>query len=282
MIDYDARKDAAESYDAALKAIRLEKIKAGEINPIVREVTIGDCRLILGDCLDVMASFPPCFRVHATVTDPPYGVKLKAKVTKHNRITASRQYEDTPEHVLPMVLRAIELSLTIAQRTIVTPGTRLLQSYPSAASIGTIFAPNGAGCSPWGFSGNHPILYYGKCPYLAAGLGSRPDSFYSAHPGMHVTGENGHDHPCPKPIAWMEWLVSRASPFAGETILDPFMGSGTTLVACAKLGRKGIGIEIDPGYFDIACERVRKAYEQPDFFIEQAKQPEPQQEDMGI
>ena len=51
MIDYDARKDAAESYDAALKAIRLEKIKAGEINPIVREVTIGDCRLIQGDCL---------------------------------------------------------------------------------------------------------------------------------------------------------------------------------------------------------------------------------------
>ena len=52
-----------------------------------------------------------------------------------------------------------------------------------------------------------------------------------------------------------------------QTILDPFMGSGTTLVACAKLGRKGIGIELDPDYFDIACERVRKAYEQPDMFI---------------
>ena len=52
-----------------------------------------------------------------------------------------------------------------------------------------------------------------------------------------------------------------------QTILDPFMGSGTTLVACVKLGRKGIGIELDPDYFDIACERVRKAYEQPDMFI---------------
>ena len=53
----------------------------------------------------------------------------------------------------------------------------------------------------------------------------------------------------------------------GETILDPFMGSGTTGVACVKLGRKFIGIEIDEGYFDIACERIRKAYAQPDMFI---------------
>lgn len=55
---------------------------------------------------------------------------------------------------------------------------------------------------------------------------------------------------------------------AGETILDPFMGSGTTLVACAKLGRKGIGIELDPDYFDIACQRVEEAYRQPDLFVE--------------
>jgi DNA modification methylase len=56
------------------------------------------------------------------------------------------------------------------------------------------------------------------------------------------------------------------------------MGSGTTGVACVKLGRKFIGIEIDEGYFDIACDRIRKAYAQPDFFVEQAKAPEPVQE----
>ena len=60
-------------------------------------------------------------------------------------------------------------------------------------------------------------------------------------------------------------IVSWTNP--GDTVVDPFMGSGTTLVACAKLGRKGIGIELDPDYFDIAVERVRKAYEQADMFV---------------
>ena len=54
----------------------------------------------------------------------------------------------------------------------------------------------------------------------------------------------------------------------GETILDPFMGSGTTGVACAKLGRKFIGIELEKKYFDIACQRIEEAYQQPDMFIE--------------
>jgi DNA modification methylase len=61
----------------------------------------------------------------------------------------------------------------------------------------------------------------------------------------------------------------------GQVILDPFMGSGTTGVACAKLGRKFIGIEIEPKYFDIACRRIEEAYKQPDFFI--ARPPVPKQ-----
>ena len=65
-----------------------------------------------------------------------------------------------------------------------------------------------------------------------------------------------------------------------QTILDPFMGSGTTGVACVKLGRKFIGIEIDPGYFDIACKRIREAYAQPDMFVEQSKTEPPRQLDL--
>ena len=66
----------------------------------------------------------------------------------------------------------------------------------------------------------------------------------------------------------MEWCLGFLPD--AKTILDPFMGSGTTLVACAKLGRKGIGIELDPDYFEIACKRVRDAYAQPDLLIHYA------------
>ena len=76
----------------------------------------------------------------------------------------------------------------------------------------------------------------------------------------------------------MLWLVQRAS-LSGETVLDPFMGSGTTGVACVKLGRKFIGIELDEGYFDIACRRIAEAYRQPDMFIEP---PAPPAEQMAL
>ena len=66
----------------------------------------------------------------------------------------------------------------------------------------------------------------------------------------------------------MKWCLSFVK---GQTILDPFMGSGTTGVACVKLGRKFIGIELDEKYFDIACKRIEEAYRQPDMFIEPPK-----------
>jgi DNA modification methylase len=76
---------------------------------------------------------------------------------------------------------------------------------------------------------------------------------------------DGRSHPTQKPVALMQWCLGFLP--NAETILDPFMGSGTTLVACAKLGRKGIGIEMDPDYFEIACKRVQAAYDQPDLFV---------------
>ena len=80
-------------------------------------------------------------------------------------------------------------------------------------------------------------------------------------------------------MAFVNRLLLRFS-CEGETILDPFMGSGTTLVACQKLGRHGIGIEIDKDYLEIACRRVDEAARQPDLFIEPA--PKPQQEAMDL
>jgi site-specific DNA-methyltransferase (adenine-specific)/modification methylase len=79
-------------------------------------------------------------------------------------------------------------------------------------------------------------------------------------------GRVEYGHPTQKPLALMEWCLGFVS--NAQTILDPFMGSGTTGVACAKLGRKFIGIELEPKYFSIACKRIDEAYRQPRLFHE--------------
>lgn len=236
---------------------------------ILREERIGRQRLILGDCLHVM---PLLGRFDAVVTDPPYGVGLVRKTSRYAISGAAKSYVDDEETIIPIVVSAIELAKKIASRVIVTPGVRLLTFYPRPVSIGTIFSPGAGGLDSWGFGCNNPILYYGKCPYLAKGKGSRPNSFasYAANPYSEGRVEG---HPCPKPLAWMKWLVERASTDMDETILDPFMGSGTTLVACQNLGRAGTGIEIDPVYFEMACRRVDEAARQPDFFTSPPAKP---------
>jgi DNA modification methylase len=84
--------------------------------------------------------------------------------------------------------------------------------------------------------------------------------------------ETGGRHPCEKPLGLMFELIGSLS---AQTILDPFMGSGTTGVAALQLGRKFIGIELDPGYFDIACKRIEQAWKQPRLFEEPKRKPEP-------
>lgn len=80
--------------------------------------------------------------------------------------------------------------------------------------------------------------------------------------------KDGKQHPTQKPLALMEWCLDFFP--KARTVLDCWMGSGTTIVACQKLGRAGIGIEIDPDYFAIACKRVDEAMRQPDLFVQPA------------
>jgi site-specific DNA-methyltransferase (adenine-specific) len=234
-------------------------------------VQIGDCTLYRADCREVLPLLP---KVDAVVTDPPYGVGLEKKTSDYRgskwfdageSLRASKTYDDTPEHVRALVSEVIPKSIAKATRALVFSGPAMLFSYPEPSSIGSVFTPNGAGRTAWGFQCTHPVLFYGKDPFLQDGLGGRPNSFRDEQPNAERI-----DHPCPKPVSWMRWAVSRATR-KDEIILDPFMGSGTTGVACVKLGRKFIGIEIDPGYFEIACKRIEAAYAQPDMFIEQEK-----------
>ncbi len=230
-------------------------------------VIIGDATLYLGDCREVMALWPECFRVDAVVTDPPYGVEFKGKATKHTRVTreSSGGYVGGDTDIGPAV---VALALGRAERAVVFPGARLMFDYPKPYEIGSVHCPSGAGLGRWGFTVQHPMLFYGMgLPHTRQG----PSGFES----FDTVEDNGH--PCPKPVRWMQWAVGKCS-LPDQTILDPFMGSGTTGVACAKLGRKFIGIEIEPRYFDIACKRIEEAYRQPRLFDE----PKPKAEQIDM
>jgi DNA modification methylase len=114
---------------------------------------------------------------------------------------------------------------------------------------------------------SHPVLFYGKDPKM-------PNAYANGKISTATAPDNGH--PCPKPLQWMVWLVNRCS-FDGETVLDPFMGSGTTLVAAKQLQRHAIGIEIEERYCEIAARRCENVH--PSLFDAPAMiAPEPQPE----
>lgn len=228
----------------------------------MKPVIIGDATLYCADCMDIL---PMLETVDAVITDPPYGVGFTGTTTKHHvkdRIGYA-SFDDTPENIRDEIIPRLCEAMKLARRTVFTPGTKCAHLYPRPDGEGVIWYPSGANTGPWGFITHQPIYYYGKCPYLATGRGSRPTGFSSTE----TAEKNGH--PCPKPIGVMRWLVNRISNPC-EIILDPFMGSGTTGVASIQLGRKFIGIEKDPKYFDIACQRIDKEVAQGKLF-----EPEP-------
>jgi site-specific DNA-methyltransferase (adenine-specific) len=208
-----------------------------------------------GDCREIL----PSLKADVVVTDPPYGVNLTKKTSDFRdserfdngvSLQASVIYRDDPEHIIALIDTAIAPLVARIGRALVFTGPRLLFAYPSPDAIGCVFTPNGAGRCAWGFQCMHPILFYGSDPYLVDGAGSRPNSFRTEQPNRET-----FDHPCPKPLPWMKWAVLRASR-TGETVLDPFMGSGTTLRAAKDLGRKAIGIEIEERYCEISAKRL--------------------------
>jgi DNA modification methylase len=150
-----------------------------------------------------------------------------------------------------------------------TPGNRCMWMYPKPDDVGIWYNPASTNRGRWGFSfANAFIFFYGNDPHNV-GRGMRPNSLSGACDPV-----DDIDHPCPKPLLFTKWLVGRASAGGGETVLDPFMGSGTTGVACMNLGRKFIGIEIEPKYFDIACKRIEQAQKQGRLFEDPPAKPE--------
>lgn len=229
---------------------------------IIREERIGDCRLILGDCLKVMPLLEP---VDAVVTDPPYGYGYKpSRNGSVNSVSFKRNFG--PEHKLIGDTGKMDFDprpMLVARRHIIWGGNCFSDKLPNEKSWLVWFKADGNTAIDQG----HAELAWTDIGCAIRGLNHR---WY----GMVRDSEKGvqNKHPTQKPVAVMEWCLGYIS--ASDIVLDPYMGSGTTLVACAKLGRKGIGIELDPDYFEIACQRVEEAYRQPDLFVAPPASPE--------
>ncbi len=207
-----------------------------------RTEIIGDQTLILGDCREVM---PTLGRFDACVTDPPYGIGIN----KSNRISLSRghvgeTWDEKPADMSWLVPLNIP-SIIWGGNYFDLPPTRGFLIWDKNNS-GRDFAD--------------VELAWTNLDMVARIISCRP---------MNMDG--GKHHPTQKPLEVMRWCLGFVPD--AETILDPFMGSGTTLVACQQLGRKGTGIEISEKYFDIACKRVEQAAAQPRLFTEPAQKP---------
>jgi site-specific DNA-methyltransferase (adenine-specific) len=208
-----------------------------------------------GDCRDVL----PSLSADVTITDPPYGIGLVTKTSDYRdsryfdageSLKASVLYPDEPVNIEALICEVLPMVFAVTSRAVVFPGPHMIRKYPEAQAIGCVFTMAGAGRCSWGFQCSHPVLFYGRDPYLVDGRGGRPNSLKDDQPNIEK-----FDHPCPKPLRWMTWAVMRASRI-GEVVLDPFMGTGTTLRAAKDLHRKAIGIEIEERYCEIAAKRL--------------------------
>ena len=202
-----------------------------------------------GDCREILPTLASVDDL-VLVTDPPYGVGLEnssGSGGQHGLVKgAYLSYVDSYENFLSSVIPALAVCVKICRRGLVFTGPHIWEQ-PKATAIGGIYCPAGAGRHQWGFKTFLPVLLYGVAPNLHKG--AQPNTIASSEPAE----KNGH--PCPKPLGWMKWAVGLAS-MPHETVLDPFMGSGTTLRAAKDLGRRAIGIEIEEKYCEVAARRL--------------------------
>jgi site-specific DNA-methyltransferase (adenine-specific) len=246
-----------------------------------REEQIGDCSLILGDCREVL---PNLNRVGAVITDPPYEAHMHA-AKRGVKVYGAQRRIRIDGYANPAV---VDFASIDGVREVVMPlmaglccGWLLIFCTPEGVAawrdeIEAVGARYKRACiwvkpdSAPQFNGQGPAM--GAEMFVSAWCGSGVSSWNGGgRRNVFTYPTNSADregtHPTEKPVALMSELVYLFTKIE-ESVLDPFMGSGTTGVACVKLGRKFIGIEREQKYFDIACRRIEQAYKQPDMFVE--------------
>lgn len=210
--------------------------------PWKRKEVIGDCTLYLGDCLEVL---PALERADLCLTDPPYGINIASNPVrqKHEK-------------------KAWDKNAATAEA---------MSAMRAASTEQIIWGGNYFDLPP-----SRGYLIWDKKQPENFSLAMCEMAWWSRDTNAKIYSRSvlGYDksHPTQKPLQLMEWCLSFVP--SARTVLDPYMGSGTTGVACVKAGRIFVGIEIDEDYFEIACKRIREAYAQPDIFLSAAPQPE--------
>jgi DNA modification methylase len=211
--------------------------------------------LYLGDCREIL---PTLGKVDAVVTDPPYGTEVTgwdvsidhetvAAILAASKGYSAFFYSNTRLAHLLEAIRACEHDAWVA-----------VWHKMNAMGFERRFAPQWVPIA---------IAYKGNPPFWGKDLFACP-----------IVPHQDIGHPTPKQLGITEWLVERSSA-AGDLVIDPFVGSGTTGVAAINLGRRFIGIEISPPYFDVACRRMSTALKQQDLFVEK---PKPKQESFAL
>jgi site-specific DNA-methyltransferase (adenine-specific) len=208
---------------------------------VTEVVTIGDATLYLGDCADVLSTLE---RVDCVITDPPYGIGIA-----NNPVRQAHQKMDWDAS---------------------TPDASLLNKILALGGVSIVWGGNYFDLPP-----SQCFLVWDKVQPQDFSLAMCEMAWCSkkSPAKMHRQSVLSYrkDHPTQKPVELMVWCIEQAG--NPQTILDPFMGSGTTGVACAQLGRTFTGIERERKYFDIACERISRAQAQGQMFPpEQVKQ----------
>ncbi len=210
-----------------------------------RKEQIGDCTLYQGDCMDIL---PTLGKVDAVVTDPPYGIKRFEKGSlrfdKNDEYKNGILWDRKPEQrTFNVILTAAKNSIIWGSNNFQLPNSESFFVWDKMQTVSNFASAELAFCN---------------IPKLPAKVFR-----YSIH--QFNCDEPSRPHKTQKPIKLIRWCLGFLP--NAETILDPFMGSGTTGVACVQLGRKFIGIEIEPRYFDIACKRIEEAHRQGDLFV---------------
>jgi site-specific DNA-methyltransferase (adenine-specific) len=225
----------------------------------MRTKQIGNATMILGDAFSVM---PKLGEVNVIITDPPYNPQThKGARSARSLLTSPIDFDSlTQEAFIEFCANAVSL----AKRWVVMScawqhAAELERSGVPLVRLGVWHKPNGA---PQ-FTGDRPgtgweaiaILHReGKKHWNGGG-----------HHAVWVCNVERGEHPTQKPVKLvMDWVIKFTD--EGETVLDPFCGSGTTGVACARLGRRFIGIEKREDYFDLACRRIADAHRQTELF----------------